>query len=336
MAVEISVTDPAINYFGRWDFSRAGIARIGWGSAYLKLRFTGANLAIKLTDAPDNWWQFSIDGTAFEKFQAIAPVTELATNLGEGEHELFLFRRTEGGLGISEFGGLVLANGGQTLEHYFSKKHCIEFAGDSIVCGFRNAGQDWDDEDSYMAFSVQLARLLNADWSCVSISGIGVVHNYDEPWPPYMPHLQDYYPQTHKCEPESGWSFLRWQPDVVLVATGTNDFTDANRTPTAVEFKSGYSELIKVIRRNNPQAKIICTEPIPGWAGPLCREWIAELVDDFNKQGDINLYYLSVNVPEPLLSAEHYVGDGTHPNIIGGAVIAGYLKEKIAVIVGWN
>ncbi|MFA6075624.1 MAG: GDSL-type esterase/lipase family protein [Negativicutes bacterium] len=336
MEKEIPVHNKGINYFGRWDFSRPGVARIGWGSAYIKVRFTGNSLSIKLIDAPDNWWQFSVDGAPFEKFQAKAPVIELEAGLSDGEHDLFLFRRTEGGLGISQFGGLILANGGQVLEHDFSKNRCIEFVGNSIVCGFRNAGQDWDDEDSYMAFSVQLARLLNADWSCVSISGIGVVHNYDEPWPPSMPHLQDYYAQTYKCETEPRWNFTCGQPDVVLVATGTNDFTDVNRKPAAAEFKKGYSELIEVIRLNNPLAKIICTEPIPGWAGPLCRDWISELVKYYNVNGDNDVHYLAVNVPEPLLLDEHYVGDGTHPNILGGAIIAGYLKEKIANIVGWN
>ena len=171
---------------------------------------------------------------------------------------------------------------------------------------------------------------------CTSISGIGVLHNYDEPWPPCMPHLQDFYTQTHKCETEPRWNFTRWQPEVVLIATGTNDFTDAARQPTVAEFKTSYGELIAVIRSNNPQAKIICTEPIPGWAGPLCREWIGELVGAFNADGDHELYYLSCNVPESLLSDEHYVGDGTHPNLIGGAVVAGYLKDPVAKIAGWN
>ena len=336
MVTEIDVNDLAINYFGRWDFSVAGIVRIGWGSAYIKVRFSGSSLSIRLIDAVDNWWQFSIDGAPFEKFQPKQLITELARDLSEDEHELILFRRTEGGLGISEFGGLVLAPGASVIEHDYSKRRRIEFVGNSIVCGYVNAGPDWINQDSYLAFSVHLARLLNADWHCTSISGIGVLHNYDEPWPPCMPHLQDYYPQMHKCETELRWEFSRWQPDVVLVATGTNDFTDVDRKPTAAEFKTGYAELVDVIRLNNPLAKIICTEPIPGWAGPLCRDWINELVAEYNESGDQEIYYLSCNVPEPLLVDEHYVGDGTHPNILGGAVLAGYFRDKVATIAGWK
>ena len=326
----------AINYFGRWDAADTCAPRCGWGCNYIRLRFSGSYLAVLMEDAMDNWWQYSIDGAPFVKFQIRAEKNVLASDLTATEHELLLFRRTEGSMGESVFRGVELSSAGRLIENAFSQTRHLEFVGDSITAGFRNSGPDWADEDSFMAYSVQLARLLGADWSTIAISGIGVVHNYDEPWPPCAPHIQDYYPRVLKDDAQLMWDFGVRTPDAIIIAVGTNDFTDPNKKPDAALFSQGYVELVDVVRKSNPRSVIICTEPVPGWAGPLCGDWIAHIVARKNAAGDSHIHYISLNAPRALLLDEHYVGDGTHPNVAGGALLAGYLRDKIAQIVGWD
>ena len=51
--------------------------------------------------------------------------------------------------------------------------------------------------------------------------------------------------------------------------------------------------------------------------------------------GDNNLFFLPLNEEKPLLEAQDYVGDNTHPLKNGSKKIALYLKDKVAEIPGW-
>ena len=51
--------------------------------------------------------------------------------------------------------------------------------------------------------------------------------------------------------------------------------------------------------------------------------------------GDNNLFFIPLNEEKPLLEAQDYAGDNTHPLKNGSKKIALYLKDKVAEILGW-
>lgn len=153
----------------------------------------------------------------------------------------------------------------------------MEFIGDSITCGFGNMVNDKnrlfysEDEDGWMAYPAETARLLEADFSVVSCSGIAVtegIGSFDFPLPP----MKYYYPYTDRMAEElegqkespALWDFTEHTPDVVVLNLGTNDATviDLNGeiAPGISKFEEDYYAFLKMLRRYNGRSPwIICS-----------------------------------------------------------------------------
>jgi len=331
----VSADDAKIQYFGRWDHSTPGVVRTGRGATYIKANFTGTSIKVRLQDK-ENLWQYSIDGGDVKKFRPQGAETVLADALPAGNHSLLLVRRTEGYMGISSFGGFELAAGEQLNDPDPVADRRMEFVGDSITAGAINEGKGSyaNMENGYMAFGPQLARMLNADWSIVAKSGEGLIHNYAEPWPGTQVHTKDQYLRTFYTDEQPAWDPATFAPQAIVIAGGTNDFSDNNHRPTRNEFEKGYTELINTVRAKNPDAVIICVEPVPSWVGADSRQWISEVVKTLGVT-DKKLYFVPINADKPLLAEQEFVGDSTHPTVKGHTKVAAYLKDKVAGIMGW-
>lgn len=341
-AADIAPGHANIQYFGRWDKSDAGNFRCAQGAVYIKANFTGTSLKVKLRD-PNNYWRVSIDGSEFTKFRPKGNETVLAENLKPGQHKVLLVRSTEGYMGESQLKGFVIDDDANLEKQDALKKRRLEFVGDSITAGAKNDGElmgsNYNDiEDNDMAYGPQLARMLDADYSVLAKSGEGVIHNWAEKWPGNQVHTADRYQWTKysdKFEGNQQWDTKQFPVDAVIIAMGTNDFSDNKRKPTEEEFVAGYTRLIETVRKMNPDAKIICTEPVPGWVGKKARKWINTSVENLKAKGDNKIYYIELNTPAPLLEESDYANDSTHPLKSGATKIANYLKDKVAAIMGW-
>lgn len=340
-AAAVPQTSESIQYFGRWD-KGADAYRCAQGATYIKANFTGTSLYADLT-GPNDWWRVSIDGGEFRRFRPRGAKTMLAENLQPGQHSVLLVRSTEGYMGLSEFRGFILEDGAVLTTPDPLKERRLEFVGDSITAGAKNDGAPNkpynNTEDNDMAFGPQLARLLDADYSVLGKSGEGVIHNWAESWPGHEVHTADRYQwvfYSDKFSPENkAWDTKDFPVDGVVIAIGTNDFSDTERKPTEEEFTAGYKNLVETVRRMNPEAEIICTEPVPSWVGENVRQWISSVVDGFNAAGDTRVHYIALNADGPLLEESDYAGDSTHPLKDGSKKIAAYLKDKVAKIMGW-
>ena len=124
--------------------------------------------------------------------------------------------------------------------------------------------------------------------------------------------------------------------DAILVALGTNDFTDPHRQPTEEEFTNAYVHLLKTIRQMNPDTPILCTEPVPYDIGRTSGPWISAAVERLRTKGDASVHYIALNDDGPLLEDADYAFDGTHPTQAGAKKIAAFLKGKVAKILGWE
>src|SRR5262249_28724043 len=106
-------------------------------------------------------------------------------------------------------------------------------------CGFVNSEQN-----EYLAYGALAARALAADHTTIAWSGKS---SYE---------MLEYFERTLPARNDSKWDFTSYQPHVVVVNVGTNDF--ANVDPGEALWVRVYVKLIERIRAVYPQAVIVC------------------------------------------------------------------------------
>jgi lysophospholipase L1-like esterase len=363
-------SDPYIQYSGRWDTSDPTNYRADWGAVYISAKFSGTSIGIKMEDsAYQNRYQYIIDGGTPVQFYAnTSTAYSLATGLANTTHTITLARQTDcnlvggdvagGNTGdITNFWGFTAADGTPATLVAPNPKPSrrLEFIGDSISVGTAdeaaagtNPGNLTTNENGYMAFGPQTARLLSAEYSVIARGGLGVYHNWNETYPPNQLHALDYYKETLYNFSTPAWNFSNWQPDAVVIALGTNDTnsqwdTTSPGSTTTTAFEAAYLNLITYIEAQYPSAQILCMEPIPQWvmqydgAGTGSvpgQTYISQVVA---AMADPRVHYLQVNSSygTPLLTSGYYEDGTTHPTIAGDTIVANQLSQQIKTIMGW-
>ncbi len=347
-ATSISPDNSKIQYFGRWDHSTPTQPIGGWGSVYIKIKFTGTGISIKLNDAA-NAYQYSIDGGAITVLQSGQPSSiTLASGLNNTEHSLAFYRRSGGGWGRTVFNGFEIT-GGDIIDPASQKCLKFEFVGNSISVGFNNEGapgstNSANTENGYMSWGPQLARLYDGDWRVEAHSGQGMYMNlYNNPNSPDQWTMADefelqYFPVWIGGDNQKPWTFNDgFQPDVFMCALGTNDFANASSYPTRAQFNGRYNEFLNLVRSKYPNAIIILfgmclkTWDVPGSQWDIANDNLKALVEDRKTAGDNNIFFVN---PRPdktdatlwLPNQTDYVGDWTHPTVAGDAIIASKMK----------
>ena len=341
-----------IQYYGRWDFSDPENPSASWGSVYLEARFEGTSVGIRLDD-PNNDFQYRIDdGPLIGLSPTSASEYPLAAGLADGAHTLAVYRRTAGGWGRTELNGLTLDMGKTLLAPPPRPTRKIEIIGHSISVGFGNEGSGGtsrSSENGYMAFGPQLARMFGAEWSVVGHSGQGLFRNLNEPLPPTQKHMPDEFRLTHfpvwPGQPNTPWDFDSWQPDALLIALGTNDFSGADPFPSATEFGAAYSEFLTFLRGAYPDAELFCVGTFAyNWGTPAqfddCNRYICAVVAAKNAQGDDRIHCVDPGAgPDGnghwLPNSSDYINDWTHPTVAGHTIIAENLHAIMQPVLGW-
>lgn len=118
-----------------------------------------------------------------------------------------------------------------------------------------------------MSFAPQLARLLDADYSVLAKSGEGVVHNWGTGWPDRGLHTEERYPWTfygaNKTAGNTIWQSKRLPASAIILALGTNDFSDAKRRPYHEEYVQAWTSLMRRVHAMNPEAPSSASSPCP-------------------------------------------------------------------------
>lgn len=155
----------------------------------------------------------------------------------------------------------------------------IEFIGDSITCGVGiddanpNGKYCTASENASKTYAYKVAQKFNADYSFFAYSGYGVVSGYSSSGnknikstiPPIYETLgysMGKIAEEITCK-EVEWDFL-WQPDLIIINLGTNDSTYAKTKETKKEYEEAYISFLKQLRKNNPDANILCTLGLAG------------------------------------------------------------------------
>lgn len=270
----VGFNDGHIRYMGRIAY-QADAAKIFWSGSWMQINFKGTKAEVVLKDERgDNYFNVIIDG----KIVVLHPDAEkrvytLATGLPYGAHSLTIFKRTEWADGTTLFYGFQFNDGAEVLAPPPVKVRKMEYYGDSITSGY--GVEDFDGgnnsylppyKNNYITYAALTARHFNAQYFCISKSGIGVTVGYTDMT---MPELYD---RLDPNDPKSHWDFSKYTPDVVVVNLFQND-ASMMRQGDAPQFKARfgdqqpseefiietYRKFIQNIRSKYPNAQIICT-----------------------------------------------------------------------------
>ena len=217
---------------------------------------------------------------------------------------------------------------GASIKPVPAKAHSIEFIGDSITCGY---GVDDEDpthtfltstEDVTRAYAYKTAEKLGADYSMFSISGWGIISGWsgdgkqhaEQQIPLYYEKLGFSYGGLGDVKPQDvDWDWSQYQPELVVINLGTNDesYCKTDEAKRA-DYVAGYVEFLKTVRKDNPDARILCVLGIMGDALYPCVE---KAVADYSAAtGDTNIsaFHLEPQLPEDGLVADYHPTETTH------------------------
>lgn len=270
----ITFDNPSLSYEGRIGF-RSDAAEFSWAGTSVNIQFEGSGIAAILQDSDTaNYYNVVVDNKVISKLHTdtLKRKYTLATGLTEGKHHLKLFKRTEWDKGKTLFYGFELLEGAKLLGPLTPKKRKIEFYGNSITSGYGNEDYSGKDrsygyfQNNYETYAAITARQFDAQYHCISKSGIGIVVSW---FPLIMPEMYD---RTDPNDATSKWDFSKYTPDVVVVNLFQNDSWIVNipqneqfinrfgtQAPDSIKIISAYKDFITSIRDKYPNTSIICT-----------------------------------------------------------------------------
>ncbi len=335
----IAANHEAIRYVGRFDFSNPQEVRYDWSGVYIQFSFKGTECALKLSDTGHNYYNVFIDDQPSKTIDVKSDTTVvIASKLGNQIHKIQVYKRTEGNQGTGTFKGILISENGEMLPWKEIPSRKIEFIGNSITCGYGTEGKSKSErwtpstENNYLSYAPIMARAFKADYHIVAHSGMGVVRNYgykEKVSPDAMP---DRFNRVFDEKEQPIWNFKQWNPDIVVINLGTNDFS-TKPFPDKAVFKAGYEKLINEVLKQYGDLPIFCI------VGPMtdepCYSYVKEMVEDFRSGNQKRKVYF-VGIPTYLMIPDKDLGSDTHPNFSGARKMAAHVLPLIASVLQWD
>lgn len=288
----VSWREPELDYCGRIDREREDGALMVYPASFVQIRFTGSGVRAVFTNIRSYWTScmgWILDGQEYRGDLADQgqTVLTLGENLGEGVHELCLFKRMDS-CHMALFHGFLLSGDGRLLPPGTLPERRIEVYGDSIsagevsealdYCGQPDPEHNGEYSNSYYSYAWLTARRLGARLHDVAQGGIALLDRtgyFNEPQARGMEWMYDkiqYHPNL--CEPKQ-WDFTKYRPQVVILAFGQNDSHPEDYMAADYEgeaarrWRAAYGRFLDTLRGIYPRAHLICKTTIlehdPAW-----------------------------------------------------------------------
>ncbi len=281
----IKPTSEALRYTGRIDW--AGDPFFIYPCSSVALRLTGCTLKVALTNQHsyfENRLGVIVNGeqsaVLLEKGEQII---DLSDKLKAGENDVLLFKRQDCCHAYT-IQGFILDADAALLPLPARPARRIEVYGDSVSAGevseaeFACAQPDPEGHNglysnSYLSYSWQVARLMNAELHDIATGGMALLDKTGYFFGPDYIGMEsawdkvNYYPPFGPATP---WDFARWTPHVAVVAIGQNDHHPVNimaedyDSEASRHWRAEYGRFLMQLREKYPRAWIVCTTTILG------------------------------------------------------------------------
>jgi len=273
-----------------------------WPGVYFETAFRG-DTAIFRIGPGDVILHVQVDG---KPLQALAKPEGLyrIAGLEEGAHVVRIDVATESQAGPNRFGGFLLPPAATPLPVQ-ARMRRIEFIGDSHTVGYGNssAGRDcseadvWATTDTTRAYGPLVARHYDADYRINAISGRGIVRNYGGGGGDTLPQAYPYVLFDHSVKDIDS----AWQPQVAVIALGTNDFStplnagEAWKTREALhaEYVQAYVAFVQSLRARYPQTRFLLWAT-DGAEGEI-RMQVLKVVEQLHQSGEQRVDFVPVD-----------------------------------------
>lgn len=365
----MTLSNEKLTWFGR-NFDHDGKRWFSYSASGFEFSMTGKKAVAKIFSDPERWsdankgWLqvFVMDDKAvksdnFWEGVPSTPSKQIKLEKAEDDYVLFesdeirtvkirVIRQSEAAFGLSglssiEIDGEYIEPVVKTLGNQgaFSNKIKLEYIGDSITCGygidgvFEKDNFDTKIERPDLGYAYNTAKKLDAQFHCVSWSGIGITSTYIDPsidevdniWT--MPAVWPYTDRSAQIrlglEPEV-WDASQYEPDAVVINLGTNDQSYTrhilNREKT---FICNYRKLMEEVHRRSPKANIMCCLGVMGQ--DLCPQ-IEKAVEMFKKDfPSIKVKFVKF----PVQLDEDGIAADWHPSAVTHAKMAEQLSKEL-------
>lgn len=300
-----------------------------WPGVYFETAFTGDSAYFQVGPGKVIL-HVRVDGVQVARLDQPAAGVYRVSGLSAGRHTLRLDAATESQAGPNTFGGFALAAGERAPLPARTRQ--IEFIGDSHTVGYGNISTTtdcteadvWRTTDNTQAFGPVTAGHYQADYRINAISGRGVVRNYNGMAADTLPVA---YPFTlfDRSVQEGG---APWQPQVVVIALGTNDFSTPlnpgerwpSRAALHADYQASYVKLVQSLRARYAGAHFVLWAT-DGLNGEI-QDQVRKVVGQLQAAGEGRVSFVPVN-------GLGFTGCHAHPSVADSRTISSRL---IAVI----
>ncbi len=315
-----------VTMLGRYKMNDDGTVSIGWPGAGFALE-TASPVSFEINDSGGNKLDVSIDGE--RSIITTQPGTHTYEIAPTSLSEIVVRRRSE-----SFATGMTIKaiNTASDAKPTVKRARRILFVGDSIIAGYGVLGADRtctanaDNSSAQDAYAALTAQNFGADYHLVAVSGRGAAVNWGaDPRPNILSQLHFALPDL-----PSDWDHTLWSPDIIVVALGTNDWSQVNPDPA---FTANMTGLFMGLAGMHPDATILAI------TGPMLAEEKAVMANASIAQATKNVaaYGIGVDIIDLTLSKEEAGKWGCqwHPGQTSSRAMATTLSQAISKRLGW-
>ena len=313
-------------FMGRFDLSNPDAPRCGWVNSAIFIRFNGSEIKMVAEDSSGkDCVEIVLDGIARNWMQLQEGVHEyiIESGLDDYVHTLEIHKRTELLYGSITFLDFTLPKEGEFLSPPEAKTLKLEYYGDSITNGSGNRHpHELRDaphlDDGYMSYVGISARMLNAEYHTLAISGIGMLQDAMGNSNGLPAHFYGTFGKN-----SVPWDFSHYIADGVIINLGQNDFSN----PIDEEqYIAAYISFVKNILRKYPDAYVFCC------VGTMNNNYlpsVESVVSDFRKNRNDKVYCVDLGLIHPEVEGW---GGWFHPSVQThyrmGTELAKFISEK--------
>jgi len=295
-----------------------------WPGTYFEAAFRGDEVFFRV-GAGDVALRLSVDGGApVPLMKPAAGLYRVSGFQRSGEHLLRIAVASESQAGPTAFGGFLIGPGAQPAA-LPRRMRQIEFIGDSHTVGYGNTSatrqctQDeiWATTDTTRGVAGLVAAHYGADYRANAISGRGIVRNFDGFKADTLPEAYPFalFDRSRPAD-DTGW-----QPRVVAISLGTNDFAMplragepwATREQLREAYEATFVRFVGELQRRHPGAYVVLW--IAAGEGSELHAEVARVAEQLRRSGNARVGF----VPVPGLGM---TGCDWHPSVADDRQIA--------------